>query len=108
MSFSPDIDPSALSVAKLNRQTEPFIKGPLPLAWIQKACKVKASRMAYYLWYKKGILPAAKNIQLRPAELREFGIGEKLRQREADRLEEAGLIEVTRKPGAAHTVRIIS
>ena len=91
--------PSTGTADKPIRRTQPFIKGPIPLNWIQKACEVNAAPLAMYLWYKWGILGATAKIKLRPARLKQFGIGEKSRQREACRLEKAGLILVTRKAG---------
>jgi len=102
-SFEPAL---VLPEDKPKKQTQAFIKGPIPLAWMQKACRAKAVSLAIYLWYKWGILGRTKKIQLRPKELKQFGVGEKSRQREPERLEKAGLVKVDRKVGRCCIVAI--
>ena len=87
--------------------TKPFIKGPIDLGWVQLACQNNATELAWYLHYKSGILGAAACIQIRPSECSKFGLGDKARQRQVDRLENAGLITADKGNGRCPIVQIV-
>ncbi len=79
-------------VAEKTRATKLFIKGPIDLEWVQRACHSNAAELAWYLHYKAGILGVTACIQVRQSECSKCGVGEKARQRQVERLENAGLI----------------
>ena len=87
--------------------TKPFIKGPIDLKWVQRACQSNAAELAWYLHYKSGILGATACIQIRPSECSKFGLGDKARQRQVDRLENAGLITADKGNGRCPIVQIV-
>ena len=89
------------------KRSRPFIKGPIDLEWVQKACCVNASTLAFYLQYMRGILGADSKIQVRPTDCRKFGIADKARQRQIDSLEKAGLIVADRGKGRCPRVQVI-
>ena len=82
-----------------------FIKGPIALKWIQKACVVGAEKLALYLVYMKG-LTGASEIQLRSAELERFGLSPKTRRVQLKKLVEAGLVHSKHAPGKKPVVTI--
>ena len=88
------------------RHRRPFIKGPIDLEWMQEASRARAVELAIYLQYKAGILGVNAKIQIRPAECREFGLADKARQRQIDRLEQAGLIVADRGVGRCPIVTL--
>ena len=94
-------------VAGKVRAAKPFIKGPIDLEWVQRACHSNAAELAWYLHYKAGILGASACIQVRPSECSKFGLGDKARQRQVDRLENAGLIIADKGNGRCPVVQII-
>ena len=98
---------TAFSARKKKKKTFRFIKGPINLVWICKACKVKASELALYLQYKAGILGEVAIIQIRPSECLEFGLSDRLRQRQVNRLVDAGLITAEKGRGKCPRVKLI-
>ena len=94
-------------VAEKTRATKPFIKGPVDLEWVQRACHSNAAELAWYLHYKAGILGATACIQVRPSECSKFGLGDKARQRQVERLENAGLIIADKGNGRCPIVQIV-
>jgi hypothetical protein len=89
------------------RRSRPFVKGPIDLEWLQRACKSNAAEMAFYLHYKLGILGKDASVQIRPSECRAFGMSDKARQRQIDSLEKAGLIVADRGNGRCPVVIVI-
>ena len=81
------------------RRTQPFIKGPINLQWIQRAAGVNATEVALWLCYKEAFVGAGKWVRVRPYELDKFGLTRKRRNRQINSLEEAGLIAVKRSFG---------
>ena len=88
-------------------QKNPFIKGPLDLEWMQMACRHCAAELALFIQYKRGILGPNAMIQIRPKECRDFGLGERRRERQLGRLIEAGLIKADKGPGKCPVVKVI-
>ena len=48
------------------RRTQPFIKGPINLQWIQRAAGVNATEVALWLCYKEAFVGAGKWVRVRP------------------------------------------
>jgi hypothetical protein len=99
--------PNAACSTRKRDKTFRFIKGPIDLVWISKACRVKASELALYLHYKAGILGVTAIIQIRPSECLEFGLSDRLRQRQVDRLSDAGLITAEKGNGKCPRVKLV-
>ena len=82
------------------RRSAPFIKGPIPLRWIQNAnLSQSALCVGLYLWFKKGL--GESPIKVSPGELRRhWGLRSRRSVYKALAvLEGAGLIGVDRAPG---------
>ena len=99
--------PQVVEKSPARNATKPFIKGPIDLKWVQQACQSNASELAWYLHYKSGILGATACIQIRPSECSKFGLGDKARQRQVARLENAGLITADKGNGRCPIVKIV-
>ena len=84
-----------------------YIRGPIDFTWITIACREGASELALYLQYKRGILGRTARVQIRPTECREFGLGDRKRQRQIDSLVAAGLIEADKGVGRCPIVKVI-
>ena len=77
-----------------------FIKGPIPLPWIQRASKLPGKSLAVGLaiWYRSGLI-RQKELSLPTTLLGQFGIDRHAKRRALSELENAGLIGVSRKHG---------
>ena len=98
--------PDCLKQERKRKKPEPFIKGPIPLDWMQKACKAGGAELALYLSYKHGLL-GSKTIHLKPSEVATFGLSNKTRRYQTEKLESAGLVEVIREQSQAPHLTIL-
>ena len=106
MSLEESFIPDCLKIAPQKVQNSRFIKGPIPLEWIQKACAVGAEKLALYLMYIKGLTGWSK-IPLKSAEMGRFGLSPKTRRVQLKKLEEAGLVTVKRLQGKKSTLILV-
>ncbi|WP_050025373.1 hypothetical protein [Verrucomicrobium sp. BvORR034] len=87
-----------------------FICGPIPLLWMCKAVSLPKCGIvvALLISYCRG-LERSDRFKLRPARLREFGIGRSSGSRGILALEEAGLIRVVdRHRGRAPLIEVLN
>ncbi len=85
-----------------------FIRGPVRLWWMQRACfcRAKALNLAQYLWFRYGC--GEYPIKVTPKRLRSYGIGTRQAlYRALESLEEAGLVEVDRARGRCARVKLV-
>jgi hypothetical protein len=93
--------------------TEPparrFIKGPLPLAWLQRAAVLpgKTLHVALGLWYVKGLY-RADTFAFKRKLAAELGVSPDATYDALTSLERAGLIHVDRHRGRAPVVTILA
>lgn len=85
-----------------------FLKGPIPLDWLTAAAQLpgKAINVGIALWWlagmsKTGILKLTRQSQLA------LNISKDAERDGLRRLQRAGLIELTTRPGQRHSVRIV-
>lgn len=85
-----------------------FLKGPIPLDWLTAAAQLpgKAINVGIALWWldgmsKTGILKLTRQSQLA------LNISKDAERDGLRRLQRAGLIELTTRPGQRHNVRIV-
>jgi hypothetical protein len=99
--------PRPASPARAN-QTKPFLRGPVPLLWLQHAARLpgKALQVGIALWFRRGI-EGNVSIKLSNALLRVFGVDRHAKGRALRQLESHGLIAVSRKPGSSPAVTIL-
>src|SRR5947208_12045589 len=80
------------------KKRQPFLKGPIPLAWLRTAMTLpgKALHVALILWYFTGFNKQARPIVLSPTKLSTFGLKRETARRGLMDLEAAGLVTVER------------
>lgn len=85
-----------------------FIKGPLPLGWMQQAAKMpgKTLQVGLTLWYLSG-LQKSKTVKLATKSLAAMGVSRDAKYEALERLRLAGLIAVEQQPGSAPTVTLL-
>jgi hypothetical protein len=90
------------------RQKRRFIKGPIPLDWISRACSLpgKGAELALALWYLSG-LTGRCTVNLTRTICRNFCIGRDSKYRGLKAMEEAGLVTVERHRGRSPRVTLL-
>ena len=85
-----------------------FLKGPLPLDWLQAAARLpsKALHVGIALWFLVG-LQKSHTVQLAPSILHQFGVNRYAGYRALKVLEGEGLITVTRHRGRSPMVTVM-
>lgn len=88
---------------------ERFLKGPIPLSWLEVAAALpgRSLHAGLALWYAAGLTRSASVPMSNISGLR-FGLDRNAKYRALDWLEEAGLIIVERKLGRAPVVTLVS
>jgi hypothetical protein len=89
---------------------EKFVRGPLPLLWLQEASRLGGKHTmatALALWHIVGL---AKSLEIRANQSsikNVWGFSRDSARRAMERLEKAGLIRINRKKGSVSGVTII-
>lgn len=93
--------------AKIRGRARQFIKGPLPMPWMERAARLpgKAMLVGLALWFMRGIV-GNQPIKLSMDLLARFNVGRKAAYRALSALEREGLIQAERRPGRLPRVRI--
>ncbi len=88
--------------------TRQFIKGPLPMPWFERAAKLpgKALHIALALWRVSGLCRSA-TFSFKRNAAKAFGVSPDATYDALARLEQAGLVRVTRHRGRSPLVTII-
>ena len=91
------------------RKPPGFIKGPLPLPWMQAAARLpgRTLQVALALWYLAG-LKKVNTVRLTTKPLADMGVSRDAKYDALSRLEAAGLVSVQRQPGQAPLVTLLS
>jgi len=87
---------------------ELFLRGPIPLEWLAVAAKLpgKTLNVAVALWWRHG-MAGGKPFKLTQMALTAMNVERGAESAGLTRLEEAGLIQVERKPGQRPTISIL-
>jgi hypothetical protein len=86
-----------------------FLKGPIPLAWLTVASRLKGKAslaVALAIWFEAG-RSRCKEVALTSAILNRFGVNRKAKYRALESLENAGLISANRKPRRNPVITIL-
>lgn len=89
-------------------RTPGFIKGPLPLDWVQRAAALpgKALQVGLCLWYLAG-LTQFKQVRLTSKITEAMGVSRDAKGEALKRLAQAGLVRVEQRPGCAPEVTLL-
>src|SRR6187399_3094149 len=81
------------------RASPQFLKGPVPLPWLQRAANLpgRTLDLAIALWYRIGV-EKTLTVTLTNVLLKEFGVDASAKARALVQLEQAGLVRVQRRP----------
>jgi len=88
--------------------TEPFLKGPIPIWWIEKAAHLPGKTLAVgmAIWWLRG-MAQDKPFKLTQKALDTLAVSPDAAYDGLRRLETAGLIKVTRAPGQRATIDVL-
>ena len=94
--------------AKHLRRGRQFIKGPVPMPWVERAARLpgKALAVGLLLWFRHGMGGGALITVSRPL-MERFGVSRKAAGRALTALEQAGLIRADRAAGRLARTRIV-
>lgn len=86
----------------------PFLKGPIPMAWLNEAAKLpgKAINLGIAIWWLNG-MAKTKSFKLTGKALDQLYISRDAASSALKRLEAQGLIRVQRAPGQRPIVEIL-
>ena len=89
--------------------TEPFLKGPIPMAWLKAAADLpgKAFQLGIAIWWLRP-MSKSENFKLTQKALDYVGISRDATYDALKRLEARGLIRVQRSPGRRPIVGILT
>lgn len=84
-----------------------FVKGPIPLKWVEQACMVggQEARLAWVIWYRYG-LNKGQDFPLSNTIVKSIGLTRHAKGKALKNLEAAGLIVVTCKRGKAPVIKV--
>jgi hypothetical protein len=88
--------------------TRYFIKGPIPLPWLQRAAAIpgEALHVALGLWFVRG-LSCRATFQFKQRVTADLGVSRDATYDALTRMEEAGLIRVARHRGRSPLVTVL-
>lgn len=91
-------------------QLKPFLRGPIPLAWLQRAAATRSSsslKVGLVLYYLAGMRKSQQGIVVTVKRCEPWGLQRKAVKFGLDELERAGLVQVDRSIGRAPRVDIL-
>jgi hypothetical protein len=93
------------------RVKEKFLRGPIPLVWLEQACQLPGRAplaVALAIWWLRGMRDRFDRLPLTSDSLRRFGVfNRQAKDRGLRALERAGLIRVERRQGKNPMVAIL-
>ena len=98
------------TTAKLTQQrSDRYLRGPVPLAWLQAAARLpgQALQVGLALWYLVGVTKSA-TVSLTTVKLAGFGVDRSAKRRALTALAGAGLIALDQAPGRNPVVTVIT
>jgi DNA-binding MarR family transcriptional regulator len=86
-----------------------FVKGPIPLPWLQTAARLpgKTLHVGLCLWYLAG-LTRSTTVRLGTKAVHDMGISRDAKSDALRRLVEAGLVTVEQRPGKVPIVTLLT
>lgn len=89
-------------------RSEPFLKGPIPIAWLSRAARLpgKAINVALAIFWLRG-MNADERIKLNRKTLGLFYVSADAASDALRRLEENGLVRLHKSPGQRHLIEVL-
>ena len=105
-----ELTPSNKQRAPRHRHGENFLRGPIPMAWLEQAahCPGKALAVGLAIWFLSGMKKGTAKLQLTGTALRRFNVSRKAGYDGLRRLQDAGLVAVVRHAGRSPIVTLLS
>ncbi len=98
---------TASSAHARTRQNSRFLKGPIPLVYLQRAAVLRGKALAVYICITHQCdLTGRSTVTLPKSLLAEFGVSRDAKARALRELERAGLVSVEREPGRSVRVTL--
>lgn len=96
------------SVAPSDRIAGRFLRGPIPMAWLDvaRALPGRAIHVAIEIWHWR-FIKKSMTVKINLSRMGRFGVTRPTASRGLQALESAGLVRVEREPGRAPVVTII-
>ena len=98
------------TTAKLTQQrSDRYLRGPVPLAWLQAAARLpgRALQVGLALWYLVGVTKST-TVSLTTVKLAGFGVDRSAKRRALAALAGAGLITLDQVPGRNPVITVIT
>jgi hypothetical protein len=101
--------PIATTAASSLRRSTQYLRGPIPLAWLQAAACLpgRALHVGLALWYLIGVT-GSMTVQLSSVRMAGFGVDRSAKRRALTALVRAGLITVDQVPGCNPMITVIA
>ncbi len=99
----------ATTAKLIERQSARYLRGPVPLAWLQAAARLpgRALQVGLALWYLVGVTKST-TVRLSSVRLVGFGVDRSAKRRALTALAGAGLITLDQAPGRNPAVTVIT
>ena len=96
--------------ATVSTVTEHYLRGPIPLAWLETAAQLpgKALAVGMALWHLAGLRRTQQHLSLSTERLASFGVSKYAKDRALRHLIAAGLVTVDRKKGRSPRVSLLT
>ncbi len=104
------IRPPKKQAKKKPKQSNPFIRGPIPLGWFVRAANIprrNALVVGLALWYLAGMRSDHTGLVLCVKRCEPFGLGRKAVERGLRDLEGVGLVRIDRSVGKCPRVELL-
>jgi hypothetical protein len=98
------------TTAKLTQQrSDRYLRGPVPLAWLQAAARLpgRALQVGLALWYLVGVTKST-TVRLSSVRLAGFGVDRSAKRRALASLAGAGLVTLDQVPGRNPVITVIT
>lgn len=101
-------EPNSDKARVRHEMAEPFLRGPIPLGWLEKAAGLggKSLNISISLWFLAGVTKS-KTVRFNQSRQERFGAKRDAARRALVLLENAGLISISRGNGRCPMVTLV-
>lgn len=93
-----NLPPTPQPNQRRRRRTEPFLRGPIPMAWLARAAGLSKPALpaGLGLWFMRGVSKTSGPIRVSSAVRRKIGLSARQMLRGLHALEKGGLVQIVR------------